>query len=169
MRKLDPENLIRLSKEKEEIQRKVDKIERQWKQMEKQIDMMNMKQAPMFAAENVFCPICKTYFSSSEYLGSVIDNEKTLWLANMVTHYRHYHIKSWNRCWNSNSGNRYRSGWFGDYEEEKRMVNERAKRQIIRKCREYLKHNNFLLSDVELLEMNSPETLNLAIKILHEQ
>ena len=48
----------------------------------------------------VYCPICKHYFDGSEYLKTVfLDDEKTLWFANMVMHYRYTHITSWNKCW----------------------------------------------------------------------
>lgn len=84
----------------------------------------------------------------------------------MVTHYRHIHIQSWNRCWDSSGGKYYRSGWFGDYESEKSEVNERAKRQIVRKCTEYLKHNNITPEDFEWLEYNDEKTLELIRKKL---
>jgi hypothetical protein len=122
----------------------------------------------LFNDNQFFCPMCSDYFEESEYLKEVIENEKTLWLANMVTHYRHNHIKSWNRCW-ADGGNRYRYGWFGDYEEEKSLVNERAKRQIIRKCGDYLTHHGIAVTDYEGLQYNSPETIDLAKKKLPEK
>ena len=121
---------------------------------------------PLFQGSQFYCPMCEKYFNESEYLRKVIETEKTLWLANMVTHYRHHHIKSWNRCWSYRSGNYYRSGWFGDYEEEKSKVNERAKRQIIRKCTAYLIHFNIEVKDFEGLQYNDDATIELAKKKL---
>ena len=114
----------------------------------------------------VYCPICKHYFDGSEYLKTVfLDDEKALWFANMVMHYRHSHITSWNKCWGY-GGRYYRSGWFGDYDEEKAKVNERAKRQILRKCKDYLKANGFTKDVLDKLQNTTEETREVAMKIL---
>lgn len=110
---------------------------------------------------SVYCPMCGIYFTESEYLCSVISDERTLWIANMITHYRHNHIESWNKCWGPGGG-RYRSGWFGDYDTQKRKVNERAKRQIIRKARAYLHYHKITSKHFEGLQHNDEETLALA-------
>lgn len=113
----------------------------------------------------VYCPMCGEYFSGSKYLRGVFrNNDKLLWLANMVTHYRHEHITSWNKCW-GDGGKYYRSKWFSDYETEKEIVNERAKRQIIRKCKEYMSFYSFSANDIKTLKGTEEETINLAIKI----
>lgn len=111
------------------------------------------------------CPICGQMFSCSEYLKGVIKDEKVLWLANMITHYRHNHITSWNKCWERNGGY-YRNGWFGDYNEEKKLVNERAKRQIIRKAKEFLIENEFTVEHFEQLQDSTEKTIELAKKYL---
>lgn len=154
-------------------EREAAKIEREFRQIEKEqqkllknTEILETKIFPLFENDMFFCPLCKDYFPESDHLKTVIDNKNTLWIANMVTHYRHTHIKSWNRCWNSYSGNHYRSGWFGDYESEKSEVNERAKRQIVRKCTEYLKHYSITLQDFEGLEFNDEKTLELIRKKL---
>ena len=88
-------------------------------------------------SKRVYCPICNRWFEGSSYLFEEFkDDEKAIWLSNMVTHYRHTHITSWNKCWGY-GGRFYRSGWFGDYDTEKQKVNERAKRQIIRKAKDF--------------------------------
>lgn len=114
---------------------------------------------------NLRCPICNHVFSCSAYLKTVIKDEKVLWLANMITHYRHEHITSWNKCWGYN-GRYYRSGWFGDYESEKMMVNERAKRQIVRKANQFLIDNKIELEHFRQLQNTSEETIRLVEKIL---
>lgn len=116
----------------------------------------------------VFCPLCGHYFDGSEYLKTVFDaNEvwQALWFANMVMHYRHNHITSWNKCWGYR-GNSYRYGWFGDYDDEKAKVNERAKRQILRKAKDYLKHYSFTADVLEELQNTTEETMKVAHKIL---
>lgn len=113
----------------------------------------------------VYCPMCDEYFSDSEYLRTVFEDEKQLWLANMVTHYRHNHITSWNKCWGYGGG-RYRNKWFGNYDNEKREVNERAKRQILRKCKSYLNANGFTSADFDALKSTDYKTMELAEKLL---
>ena len=119
----------------------------------------------LFKDNTVFCPLCNHSFSESGYLKDAIDDEKARWLANTVMHYRHNHITSWNKCWGYTGGH-YRSGWFGDYELEKRKVNERAKRQIIRKATEYLKYHKITVDHFKMLENNDNQILALAEKKL---
>jgi hypothetical protein len=110
------------------------------------------------------CPICKETVLVSDYLQEVFKEDKgALWFANMVTHYRHEHITSWNKCWGYN-GNNYRSGWFKDYETEKALVNERAKRQILRKCKEYILETGFDITSFLKLKHTDEKTLNLLLK-----
>ena len=56
----------------------------------------------------------------------------------------------------------YRNGWFEDYETEKKKVNERAKRQIIRKGLEILIKNGVKPYHFKRLENTSIETLKIA-------
>ncbi|MFW5886697.1 MAG: hypothetical protein ACOCUL_02965 [Bacteroidota bacterium] len=112
-----------------------------------------------------YCPICGKYFKTSNHLQEVIKNKHVRWLANMVTHYRHEHITSWNKCWGRN-GHYYQHGWFTDYEQEKAKVNERAKRQILRKCKDYMIKNKFKVEHVQQLQNTEPKTLELYAKIL---
>lgn len=117
---------------------------------------------PLFDSQGaVYCPICKKSVGSSDYLKTVIQDERVLWIANMITHYRHNHITSWNKCW-GRGGGRYRNGWFGDYDEEKKLVNERAKRQIIRKCKHYLMLHEIKAEHYEQLQSNDEKTIALA-------
>ncbi len=122
---------------------------------------------PKFIQNNklAYCPICGKYFESSEYLNSIFKSENSRWFANMVTHYRHNHITSWNKCWGHNGGY-YRRGWFKDYGVEKSLVNERAKRQILRKCKNYILENNFIKDDLLALQGNTEETINLFDKVI---
>jgi hypothetical protein len=111
-------------------------------------------------------PLKQAYYPQSEYLSAVFaENEKALWLANMITHYRHNHIEWWDKCWGRNGG-RYQGSWFGEYEEEKRKVNESSKRQIIRKCRDFMLYYGIGADVLNHLEYNDPKTMKLAEKLL---
>lgn len=123
--------------------------------------MTNIYPTYQITEGKVFCPLCKTTFQESDYLKTVIPDPKVLWIANMITHYRHNYIKSWNKCWGYGGG-RYRSGWFGDYDAEKTKVNNRAKRQIIRQAAIFLKHHGIDATHFEQLQQNDYETLALA-------
>jgi hypothetical protein len=112
------------------------------------------------------CPICSQKVEQSDYLNQVFKDEPEVnYLAHIVTHYRHNHIESWNRCWGRH-GSRYRSNWFGDYDEEKKKVNERAKRQIIRKGKNILNQLGILPEHFERLQNTEAKTIELAKKLL---
>ncbi len=122
----------------------------------------------LFQNNSFYCPICNDYFPVSDYLKSVIKDRKTLWIANMIMHYRHNHISSWNKCWNGN-GVAYRSGWFSNYDNEKRKVNERAKRQIVRKCAGYMISKNITGKHFAKLLHNDKETIKLVKLMLDKR
>jgi len=112
------------------------------------------------------CPICHLKVNQSDYLETVFENEpQTLWLANLVTHYRHDHITSWNKCWGPN-GKSYRGHWFGDYDEEKSKYNERAKRQYIRKGGEILIANGVTVETFKTLQNTTQKTIDVVEKSL---
>lgn len=115
-----------------------------------------------------WCPICKKHFETSDYLSTVFECQHTLWLANMVTHFRHNHITSWDKQWGKN-GHYYRSAFpERDYDEMKKEVNERAKRQILRKCKTYMLEHGFKVEHVESLQNTTEKTLELYRKILQK-
>ena len=53
------------------------------------------------------------------------------WAASLVTHYRHNHIRYYDRSWRSRAY-AARNPEYGDHEAFKANVNNRAKRQLIR-------------------------------------
>ena len=121
---------------------------------------------PLINENKFFCPLCGNENILSDYLKDLFkDNSQTLWLANMITHYRHNHITSWNKCW-GNRGSYYRQNWFGDYDDEKHQVNERAKRQIVRKAKDYLLFHSIGLENFNQLQSNDPDTIKLVNKLL---
>ena len=116
--------------------------------------------------DQITCPICNEIFMESEYLSEVFkDDTKTKFISNLVTHYRHSHISYWNRCWGRN-GDRYRGHWFKDYDFEKAKVNNRAKRQIIRKAGSVLKTMGIGPRHFKRLQETDVKTMDLALKVL---
>jgi hypothetical protein len=87
----------------------------------------------------------------------------------MVTHYRHNHLKSWDGMWGKN-GDYYRKGWHhSEYPGDKKDVNARAKRQILRKCKDYMITNGFTVNHVRRLAKTDEKTIELYQKILGEK
>jgi hypothetical protein len=116
--------------------------------------------------QNKICSICSRKVEQSGYLNQIFKDEPEVnYLANIVTHYRHNHIDSWNKCWGRH-GSRYRSNWFGDYDEEKNKVNERSKRQIIRKGKDILNRLGIRPKLFEKLQNTEEKTMGLARIIL---
>ena len=114
----------------------------------------------MFTEEGLFlCPLCPAYLPMSEYLATVFDNKKALWVANMVTHYRHWHVNYYNRHVGYAS-------YKGRYDAFKHEVNERAKRQIIRKATPFLRAHGITADDFAELQGTTEETMTLALKML---
>jgi hypothetical protein len=112
------------------------------------------------------CPICERKTEQSDYLNQIFKDEPEVnYLAHLVTHYRHNHIESWNKCWGRHGG-RYRSNWFGDYDDEKKKVNERAKRQIIRKGKIVLNKLGITPEHFERLQNTEEKTMEIARKSL---
>lgn len=109
--------------------------------------------------KGVYCPLCKSRFEGSYYLRDTFPDDRRYWLAAMIMHYRHVHIVYYNRGVSHQS----RKGQYGEY---KRLVNERAKRQLLRKCEIFLKKWGFTVSDFEGLEGTERKTLKLAVKVL---
>lgn len=116
-----------------------------------------------------WCPLCRSHQGASVYLHHEVFPAQpgAEWVANMVTHYRHDHITSWNKMWRGFPGAAYRrAAHFGDYEEEKSKVNERAKRQILRGARDYLVRSGITAEDFAALKGTTEETMRLARRVL---
>ena len=119
--------------------------------------------------EKQYCPICKKEFITSPYLNNIFNNGNSRWLANMVMHYRHSHT-AWDKTWSR--GYYYRQQSWGnhkgyDYDKAKRIANERAKRQILRKCKDHMINMDFTVSDVEKLQGTEAKTIELYSKLLN--
>ena len=82
-----------------------------------------------------YCPLCKDFVDGSDYLydEAFPDDYYAYWVANLVKHYRHEHISYYNRTMRSWSYAERNPEYMKlGYEEYKKLVNNRAKRQIIR-------------------------------------
>ena len=114
--------------------------------------------------EYCYCPLCDSYFRASEYLKENIEDDKVRWLANFVTHYRHEHTK-WDRTWGRGG-----YGWNklseSTYDEAKKLQNNRAKRQLLRKAASFLNFWGFTPEDFEQLMSTDEATMELAAKKL---
>ncbi|ADC64744.1 hypothetical protein Ferp_0571 [Ferroglobus placidus DSM 10642] len=122
-----------------------------------------------------YCPICKDFAEGSEYLyeEAFPDDYFAYWIANLVKHYRHEHIRYYDLSW------RYWS--YGDKNPEYQKlghdgfritVNNRAKRQLIRAI---LKDENLsaygkreLILAVLRLQHNDEKTVELVKKALQK-
>lgn len=120
-----------------------------------------MEVKPLFIDEYFYCPLCDSELPESIYLSSIFSNNlRAKWFANMVTHYRHNHT----RYYDNSVG--YVSK-FHDYGDFKQIVNERAKRQIIRKTKEFMKLHEFTVDDIKVLEFNEDKTIELFNKLIN--
>lgn len=103
-----------------------------------------------------YCPICEQIYYGSKYLKTVFQDQRTLWLANMVTHYRHRHTDWDYYCFDY--------GKFYDF--KKQEINEEAKREIARLATQFLKENDFKVSHFTSLQNSSSQTIDTVRKIL---
>jgi len=129
---------------------------------------------PIEAADTIiklgFCPICKREIKKSEYLSDIFsDNPPLEYFCNLITHYRHTHITSWNKMWGAHGRSYQKAAGFGDYEEEKSIINERAKRQLIRKAWPVFQKIGLTAKMVAGLDKTTNETIKVANKFLNDK
>ena len=113
----------------------------------------------------LYCPVCGQPIQfSSDYLYKVFGNSWAYWFACLITHYRHEHISYYDKAW-SIPNYREKVKEYKSYEQFKQLVNNRAKRQIIRKI---LKDNNLttsgkinLIKSCLQLQFNDDKTIQL--------
>lgn len=106
------------------------------------------------------CPMCGMEFKFSSHLHTAIPNEKTRLIANLITHYRHEHQKSWEKQY------KYISRMYDEYvyEEAKIEHNNRAKRQVLRKCTQWIIDNGITADNFLELQDNDDKTIELITK-----
>lgn len=82
--------------------------------------------------EDFICPICGHSIPKSPYLHEVFAGDPYAeYAACLVTHYRHGHVNYYNRSCDYR-GYRNKNPAWTNYDDFKKLVNNRAKRQIIR-------------------------------------
>jgi len=140
-----------------------------------------LKQKPELVARidlksfETYCPLCESFVSGSKYLyeEAFPDDYYAYWIANLVKHYRHEHIRYYDRSW--------RYWYYAEKNPEyqklghdgfKILVNNRAKRQLIRAILkdEYLKEEckEKLIEAVLKLQHNDEKTIETVHKALEK-
>ncbi|MEX1135856.1 MAG: hypothetical protein WEB89_03065 [Balneolales bacterium] len=117
------------------------------------------------AQTKFYCPLCDSHHAESEYLATAFKNDKTKWLANMITHYRHSHINSWDKVWGV-GGYGYHNLSQLTYSFEKEKINNFAKQQIVKEATDYLLYHNITELHFKALHGTNKKTLSLAGKML---
>lgn len=110
---------------------------------------------------DMYCPLCNDWHQASDYLSLVFSDEATRWVANMVTHYRHHHRK-----WDNQYTYLLRNYGEIAYENAKKKINEQAKRQIVRKCTDFLLAHGVGTQCFGALQGTTEETMVLVRKRL---
>jgi hypothetical protein len=75
--------------------------------------------------KEIYCPLCEDWVFGSDYLFNNIKEIDGIWVANMITHYRHEH-RNWDNQWGYISR-------FHNYDDAKLKVNNQIKRVLLRK------------------------------------
>jgi hypothetical protein len=94
------------------------------------------------APESIWCPACSLSFPYHGYLKGVFhDDRPGLHAAALVTHYRHTHVRSHDRAWQSP---RYAAKIPNyDYDENKAKTNNQAKRELIRAVATHVRNGSY--------------------------
>lgn len=83
----------------------------------------------------VYCPRCNTLVDGSEYLFTEAfpDDYYSYWIACLIMHHRHEHINYYDNSWRFyHYGAKNKEFEKLGYDDYKRLINNRAKREIIR-------------------------------------
>ena len=108
---------------------------------------------------HIYCPLCKSHVDGSMYLFNAFqDNMEKYWFACMVMHYRHQHIRYYN--------NQVQRKTDVTYAPFKHKVNERVKRQILRKCAPYMVEIRITPAIIASMSQSTEQTMRLARKKL---
>ena len=133
--------------------------------------LMQKETKDLVSYSYIYCPFCqRNVVFRSEYLYETFVNQLYVyWIASLVTHYRHDHIRYWDRSW-SNSHYRSKIKGYNSYEEYKKVVNNRAKRQIIREIQKDIKlsinQKRSIISAVLALQHNDQQTIDLITRLI---
>lgn len=112
-----------------------------------------------------YCPICNKKFDASQNANSQNDNQHTRWFKNMISHFKDAHVTSLNNYLGPYN-NHYIGYWFKNHDKVESIVNEKVKRQILKKTKLFLNKEGFTLDHFASLGNHSNETMQLASEIL---
>ena len=115
------------------------------------------------------CPLCGRQVRISEYLRSVFKGDLyALWAACTVTHVRHDHQAYYDRTWRCRSY-AARNPEYQGHDQFKILVNNRAKRRLIRAAKKNFpwKEAKPFIEGFLKLQSNDTNTLKLINRILH--
>ncbi len=122
----------------------------------------------------IYCPLCETWIDCSEHLQETFGNDdKMLWLTNMVTHYRHVsHLQnkigsatSYDKTWGRN-GYGYSKLQPQTHDEMKHKQNEIEKRKMIKQLYSLMNEKGITTEHFLRLHRTTDETVIVANKHL---
>lgn len=123
------------------------------------------------AIDKFVCPLCGSNIIRSDYLSTVFGDDKYAeWAANLVTHYRHGHIRYYDLTWKNwryaNKNPEYQCS--DTHEDFKEIINNRAKRQLIRAIKKNFSKDiaTCLIYSFLKLQSNDEKTVELIRKNL---
>lgn len=147
---------------KEKRRKEIQKIQ------EEVLKSINIENFPTI--EKFICPLCNNEIHRSEYLNSIFEDDNYAeWAANLVTHYRHDHIRYYDLSWQNwryaNKNPEYQHA--ETHEDFKEVVNNRAKRQLIRAIKKNFSKDisRCLIFSFLKLQSNDEKTIELIHKV----
>lgn len=126
--------------------------------------------------QSLSCPLCHDYTNPSLYLWDHFVRKTdtpdlfAYWAAVLVTHYRHEHVRYYDLSW-KNWAYRDKNPEYRDHDSFKQLVNNRAKRQLLRGVRKTnwpVELKKRLIRGFLRLQHNDEKTIALAQKCLAE-
>jgi hypothetical protein len=110
-----------------------------------------------------YCPFCDDFFEISDIFDDEYEDQKTLWLANMVHHYKLKH--------NPEYIHGIYSGCLKDHYLRKVTMTDKweegSKQQVLLKCTDFLIQNGIRLEHFMNLKGTNKETVQLCRKLLN--
>lgn len=123
----------------------------------------------------VYCPRCNILVEGSEYLFTEAfpDDYYSYWIACLVMHHRHEHISYYDNSWRFyHYGSKNKEYGELGYEDYKKLINNRAKREMVRgsiKSHRLNFHDKVMLTCSTLnLKYNDSATLDFIFKTLNK-
>ena len=115
----------------------------------------------LFSNGHFYCPLCEKYVARNPRVSRSNLQPEVGWLPNMVVHYRHNHSTYYDRIARKIRTERGHRNF-------RHLVNERIRRQIIRKCWRFMRHHGIGAEHFEKLPGVGRKTIALARKKLSD-